>query len=87
MPMQDLSEVGHQTHESPALSQYQLKSDALKVEPGIAGYPTALVAGYALGKFVFGILSEFKQHLGNSPYIPFVGDQGPPRNYRRSARN
>ena len=39
MPMQDLSEVGHQTHESPALSQYQLKSDALKVEPGIAGYP------------------------------------------------
>ena len=55
----DLAEVGYQETESSGLLQSQLTNAGFKVEPGVAGMPTAFVASWGEGSPVIGILAEY----------------------------
>ncbi len=55
----DWAEVGYQEVKSSALLQEELSKAGFKVEPGVAGIPTAFVATAGSGKPVIGILAEF----------------------------
>jgi aminobenzoyl-glutamate utilization protein B len=55
----DWAEVGYQEVKSSALLQEELSKGGFKVEPGVAGMPTAFVATAGSGKPVIGILAEF----------------------------
>jgi aminobenzoyl-glutamate utilization protein B len=55
----DWAEVGYQEVKSSALLQEELSKAGFKVEPGVAGIPTAFVATVGTGKPVIGILAEF----------------------------
>jgi aminobenzoyl-glutamate utilization protein B len=55
----DWAEVGYQEVKSSALLQEELSKAGFKVEPGVAGIPTAFVATAGAGKPVIGILAEF----------------------------
>jgi aminobenzoyl-glutamate utilization protein B len=53
------AEVGFQEKQSSALLQQTLKDAGFKIEPSVAGMPTAFVATFGSGKPVIGILGEF----------------------------
>jgi len=54
------AEVGYQEHKSSALLQSELKKAGFKVEPGVAGMPTAFVASFKTGEGpVLAILAEY----------------------------
>ena len=53
------AEVGYQEVKSSALLQKELATAGFKVEPGVAGMPTAFVASWGKGEPVIGILAEF----------------------------
>lgn len=54
------AEVGYQEHKSSALLQSELKKAGFKVEPGVAGMPTAFVASFKTGEGpVLAVLAEF----------------------------
>ncbi|HUG02819.1 MAG TPA: amidohydrolase [Steroidobacteraceae bacterium] len=55
----DWAEVGYQEVKSSALLQEELSKAGFKVEPGVAGIPTAFIATTGSGKPVIGILAEF----------------------------
>jgi aminobenzoyl-glutamate utilization protein B len=55
----DWAEVGYQEVKSSALLQEELSKAGFKVEPGVAGIPTAFVATAGSGEPVIGILAEF----------------------------
>jgi len=55
----DWAEVGYQEVKSSALLQEELSKAGFKVEPGVAGIPTAFVATTGSGEPVIGILAEF----------------------------
>ncbi len=55
----ELAEVGFQETQSSALLQKTLSDAGFTVEKGVAGMPTAFLAGYGDGKPVIGILAEF----------------------------
>jgi aminobenzoyl-glutamate utilization protein B len=54
------AEVGYQEHKSSALLQGELKKAGFKVQPGVAGMPTAFVASFNTGDGpVLAILAEY----------------------------
>lgn len=53
------AEVGYQEVKSSALLQKELAAAGFKVEPGVAGMPTAFVASWGKGEPVIGILAEY----------------------------
>lgn len=53
------AEVGYQEFQSSALLQHTLAEAGFKINPGIAGMPTAFTAEYGSGKPVITILGEF----------------------------
>jgi aminobenzoyl-glutamate utilization protein B len=55
----DWAEVGYQEVKSSTLLQQELSKAGFKVEPGVAGMPTAFVATAGSGKPIIGILAEF----------------------------
>ena len=55
----DYSEVGYKEEKSSALLKDMLTKEGFKVEPGVAGIPTAFVASYGSGSPVIGILAEY----------------------------
>jgi aminobenzoyl-glutamate utilization protein B len=55
----DWAEVGYQETKSSALLQEELTKAGFKVEPGVAGIPTAFVATAGSGEPVIAILAEF----------------------------
>ena len=55
----DYSEVGYKEEKSSALLKDMLAKEGFKVEPGVAGIPTAFVASYGSGSPVIGILAEY----------------------------
>ena len=55
----EFAEVGYQETRSSALLQKTLRAAGFKVEAGVAGMPTAFVAGAGSGRPVIGILAEF----------------------------
>ncbi len=55
----EFAEVGYQEVQSSALLQENLKQAGFKIEPGVAGIPTAFVASYGQGKPIIAILGEF----------------------------
>jgi aminobenzoyl-glutamate utilization protein B len=65
------AEVGYQETKSSALLQEELTKAGFKVEPGVAGIPTAFVATAGSGKPVIGILAEFDALPGiNQDAVP-----------------
>jgi len=55
----DLAELGYLEVESTALLQQKLSEQGFRVEPGVAGIPTAFVAEAGSGKPVIAFLAEF----------------------------
>lgn len=55
----DLAEVGYRETRSCALLQQQLRAAGFRIEPGVAGMPTAFVASYGAGQPVIAILAEY----------------------------
>lgn len=55
----DYSEVGYKEEKSSVLLKDMLTKEGFKVEPGVAGIPTAFVASYGSGSPVIGILAEY----------------------------
>jgi aminobenzoyl-glutamate utilization protein B len=55
----DFAEVGYRETQSSALLQQQLRAAGFRIEPGVAGMPTAFVASYGTGQPVIGILAEY----------------------------
>ena len=55
----ELAEIGYQEVESSALLQAHLADAGFRVEAGVAGMPTAFIAGWGEGAPVIGILAEF----------------------------
>jgi aminobenzoyl-glutamate utilization protein B len=55
----DYSEVGYKEEKSSSLLKDMLTKEGFKVEPGVAGIPTAFVASYGSGSPVIGILAEY----------------------------
>ena len=55
----DYAEVGYKEVKSSALHQETLSKAGFRVEPGVAGIPTAFVATFGSGKPVIGILAEY----------------------------
>lgn len=55
----EFAEVGYQETRSSALLQQELRRAGFTVESGVAGMPTAFVAGYGSGRPVIAILAEF----------------------------
>jgi aminobenzoyl-glutamate utilization protein B len=55
----DYAEMGYKEVKSSTLLQQTLTDNGFKVEPGIAGMPTAFVATYGSGEPVIAILAEF----------------------------
>jgi aminobenzoyl-glutamate utilization protein B len=55
----NFAEMGYKEEKSSALLQQTLKDKGFTVEPGVAGIPTAFVAGYGSGHPVIGILAEY----------------------------
>jgi aminobenzoyl-glutamate utilization protein B len=55
----DYAEMGYKEVKSSALLQQTLADNGFKVEPGVAGMPTAFVATYGSGEPVIAILAEF----------------------------
>jgi aminobenzoyl-glutamate utilization protein B len=53
------AEVGYQEHKSSAVLQQLLAGAGFRVEPGVAGMPTAFVATFGSGKPVIGLIGEF----------------------------
>lgn len=62
----EFAEVGFQEEKSSALLQKELAKEGFKIEPGIAGMPTAFIATFGQGKPVIGILAEFDALPGMS---------------------
>jgi len=55
----DFAEVGYRETQSCALLQQQLRTAGFRIEPGVAGMPTAFVASYGAGQPVIAILAEY----------------------------
>ncbi|MFQ5569741.1 MAG: amidohydrolase [Rhodothermales bacterium] len=55
----EYAEVGYQEKQSSARLQDALAAEGFTIEAGVAGIPTAFVAGYGSGSPVIGILAEF----------------------------
>ena len=55
----EFAEVGYREIRSSALLQGELRAAGFKVETGVAGMPTAFVAGHGTGRPVIAILAEF----------------------------
>ena len=53
------AEVGYKEVQSSALLQKMLADAGFKIEPGVAGMPTAFTASFGTGKPVIGILGEY----------------------------
>jgi len=67
----EYAEVGYQETQSSALLQQALAGEGFAVEPGVAGIPTAFVAGHGDGGPVIAILAEFDALPGiNQDAIP-----------------
>jgi aminobenzoyl-glutamate utilization protein B len=67
----EYAEVGYQETKSSALLQEELANAGFKVEPGVAGIPTAFVATAGSGKPVIGILAEYDALPGiNQDAVP-----------------
>ena len=55
----ELAEMGYLEERSTALLQKTLSAEGFRVEPGVAGIPTAFVAEAGSGKPVIAVLAEF----------------------------
>src|ERR1700730_15624677 len=55
----DYAELGYQEEKSSTLLQRELQSAGFRVQSGVAGEPTAFVAGFGQGQPVIGIMGEF----------------------------
>ena len=55
----ELAELGYLEKQSTALLQKTLADEGFKIEPGVAGIPTAFVAEAGSGKPVIAVLAEF----------------------------
>src|SRR5471030_416670 len=53
------AELGYQETKSSGLLQSQLKSEGFDVKAGVAGEPTAFMAGYGSGHPILAIIGEF----------------------------
>jgi aminobenzoyl-glutamate utilization protein B len=55
----DYAELGYQEEKSSALLQRELQGAGFRVQPGVAGEPTAFVATFGQGQPIIGIMGEF----------------------------
>ncbi len=76
----DFAEVGYQEQKSSALLESELKAAGFAVQAGVAGIPTAFVAGFGSGTPVVAIIGEFdalpglSQTAGAPTRQPIVAD-------------